>query len=96
MVKDKNIQEAEKFVYLGCKVREDGDIRNEVGIRIRQAGTAFRNMERVMNENGMSFRTKFNLFNSFVSSVLLYGSQSWKGLKEIRESVSRFESVCLR
>ena len=53
-------------------------------------------MEKVRNENGMSLRTKLKLFNSIVLSVLLYGSESWKGLREIEERVRRFESVCLR
>ena len=96
MIEDESIQEVEKFVYLGCEVRKDGDIRNEVGIRIGKAGAAFRNMERVWNENGISLRTKLKLFNSIVLSVLLYGCESWKGLKEIEERVRRFESGCLR
>ena len=96
MIEDEILQEVEKFVYLGCEVRKDGDIRNEVGIRIGKAGAAFRNMEKVWKENGMSLRTKLKLFNSIVLSVLLYGCESWKGLREIEERVRRFESGCLR
>ena len=96
VIEDERIREVEKFVYLGCEVRKDGDIRNEVGIRIGKAGAAFRNMERVWNENGMTLRTKLKLFNSIVLSVLLYGCESWKGLREIEERVRRFESGCLR
>ena len=36
-------------------MRNDGDIRNEVGVRIGMAGAAFRNMEKVWNENGKSY-----------------------------------------
>ena len=95
VIEDKILEEV-KFAYLGCAVRKDGDIRNEVGIRIGKAGAAFRNMEKVWNENGMSLRTKLKLFNSIVLSVLLYGCESWKGLREIEERVRRFESGCLR
>ena len=90
------LQEVDKFVYLGCEIRKDGDIRNEVSIRIGKAGAAFRNMEKVWNEDGMSLRTKLKLFNSIVLSVLLYGSETWKGLREVEERVRRFESGCLR
>lgn len=96
IIEGETLQEVEKFVYLGCEMRNDGDIRNEVGIRIGKAGAAFRNMVKVWNENGMSLRTKLKLFNSIVLSVLLYGSESWKGLREIEERVRRFESGCLR
>ena len=91
-----DIKEVEKFMYLGCELRQDGDIRNEIGIRIGKAGSAFRMMNKVWNENGMSLATKLKLFNSIVISVLLYGCESWKGLKEIENRVRRFESTCLR
>ena len=83
-------------MYLGCEMQNDGDIRNEIGIRIGKAGAAFRAMENVWNESGMSLRTKLKLFNSIVLSVLLYGSESWKGLRQVEDRVRRFESICLR
>ena len=49
IIEDECIQEVEKLVYLGCEVRKGGDVRNEVGIRINKACTAFRKMERVWN-----------------------------------------------
>ena len=67
------------------RMRKDGDIRNEVGIRYGKAGAAFRNMVRVWNESGLSLRTKLKIFNSIVLSVLLYACKSWKWLKEIEE-----------
>ena len=36
-IEDNAMREVEKFVYLGCEIRKDGDIRNEVGIRIGKA-----------------------------------------------------------
>ena len=90
------MREVEKFVYLGCEIRKDGDIRDEVGIRIGKAGTAFRTMSNVWNEDGISVKTKLKLLNSIVMSVLMYGCESWKGLREIEERVRRFESGCLR
>ena len=83
VIEDKSIQEVEKFVYLGCEVRKDGDIRNKVGIRIGKAGAEFRNMNKVWNESGVSLRTKLKLINSIVLSVLFYRCKSWKGIKEI-------------
>ena len=42
VIEDENIQEVEKLVYLGCEVRKDGNIRNEVGTRIGKAGAELR------------------------------------------------------
>ena len=66
-IENEPIQEVGKFVYLGCEVSKDVGISNEVSIRIDNAGAAFRNMEKVWNEDGMSFRTKLKLLNSLVT-----------------------------
>ena len=81
---------------LGCEMRNEGDIKNWVSIRIGKAEAAFRNMEKVWIENCMSMCTKIKLFNSIILSVLWYGSESWKGLREIEERVRRFKSVYIR
>ena len=91
-----NLKEVEQFTYLGCNITNDGDIRNEINIRIGKAGAAFRNMSKVWSNRIISLRTKIRLYDSIVTSILLYGSESWKGLKEIEERVRIFESGCLR
>ena len=83
-------------MYLGCEVRNNGDVACEVGIRIGKAGAAFRNIQRVSNENGVSLRPKLKIFKSIGLSVLLYECESWKCLKDFEERVKRFESGCLR
>ena len=96
IIDDTDLKEVEKFTYLGCEIRNDGDVRNEVGIRIGKAGAAFRMLDKVWNAHNVSLSTKLKLFNSIVISVLIYGYESWKGLKEIENRVRRFESGCLR
>ena len=32
-----DLKEVEKFTYLGCEFRKDGNVRNEVGNRIEKA-----------------------------------------------------------
>ena len=91
-----DLREVEKFVYLGCEIRQDGDVRNEVGIRIGKAGSSFRMLHKVWNAHNVTLPTKLKLFNSIVISVLIYGCESWKGLKEVENRVRRFESGCLR
>ena len=38
------LKEVEKITYLGCEIRRDSNIRNEVGIRIGKAEYAFRTL----------------------------------------------------
>ena len=39
-----DLKEVDKFTYLGCSITNDGDVRNEIGIRIGKAGAAFRRL----------------------------------------------------
>ena len=96
IIDNTELKEVEKFTYLGCEIRQDGNIRNEVGIRVGKAGSAFRTLNKVWNAQNISLSTKLKLFSSIVISILIYGCESWKGLKEIENRVRRFESGCLR
>ena len=90
------LKEVEKFTYLGCDIRQDGNIRNEVGIRIEKVGSAVRTLNKVWNAQNISLLKKLKLFNSIVVSILIYGCESWKGLKEIEKRLRTFESGYLR
>ena len=75
---------------------EDGDVRREIRTRIGKASSAFNNMKKVWSSSGISRKTKLKLFNATVMAVLLYGCESWKGLRDVELRVRRFESNCLR
>ena len=95
-IDEATLLEVDKFSYLECKLGKDGDIQNEVGIRIVKASSAFRDLSKVRNEDGISLQTKLKIFNSIVVSILTYVCESWKGLKEIEERLRCFENGCLR
>ena len=96
IIDDTYLEEVEKFTYLGCEIRNDGDERNEVGIRIGKVGGAFRMLDKIWNAHKVLLSNKLKLFNGIVISVLIYGSDSWKGLQEIENIVRRIQSGCLR
>ena len=52
-------------------------------------------MKNVWN-NGKILKTKLKLFNSIIVSVLVYGCETWKGLKKVENRLRVFESNCLR
>ena len=91
-----NLKEVDGFTYLGSRICKDGDIRSEVNIRIGKASYAYDCLKNVWKEDRVSLQTKLKLFNAIVISVLLYGCETWKGLKEVEDRMRRFESNCLR
>ena len=91
-----DLKEIDKFTNLGCSIAKDSDVRNEIGIRIGKACAVVRSMSKVWNSSNISLKTKIKLYDSIITAILLYGRESWKGLKEIEERIRRFESGCLR
>ena len=65
-IEEAAVREVDKFVYLGCELQKDGDIRNEINIRIGKASVAFRDLSRVWNENGISLRTKLKILKGLL------------------------------
>jgi len=55
----------------------------------------FSKMENVWNNEKISLETKGKLFNSTIISILMYRSETWKGLKEVENRLPVFESNCL-
>ena len=90
------IGEVDSFEYLGSVVYKDEDVRKEVGIRIGKAGSIFSKMKKIWNSRGISLNTKIKLFNGTVIPIVMYGSETWKGLKDVENSLRVFESNCLR
>ena len=65
-------------------------------VRIGKAGAVFSKMKNVWNNRGLSLKSKLKMFNGTVTSISLYGCETWKGLKEVETKVRVFESNCLR
>ena len=70
------IREVDKFVYLSCELRKDGDIRSEISIRTGMSSAAFKGLSRIWTKNCISLKTKLMTFSSIVISVSTYGSVS--------------------
>ena len=74
----------------------DGNIREEVNIRIRKEAGAFKKLRNIWKSRKISRRTKIRLYVSNVRSVLLYGAETWRTTKKIESKVRGFEGRCLR
>ena len=95
-VEGQELENVDRFDYLGSTLCEGGDVRREVRSRIGKALAAFNQLKNVWNSTGYTRKTKLQLFNGFVMAVLLYCCESWKGMRDIELRVRSFESNCLR
>ena len=53
-------------------------------------------MNKVWDAHNISLATKLKPINGVMITILICGCESWKQLKEIENSVRKFESGCLR
>ena len=83
-----NINEVEKFVYLGSVVNKDGGTEEEC--RFNKARYAFNTLRQIWRSTALSVRNKIRIFNTNVKSVLLYGSETWRVTKTSTQKLQTF------
>jgi hypothetical protein len=71
------IKQVDKFSYLGSLITEDGEWDVEIKRRIGMAKNTFYKLEKVLRNRKMLMSTKKRVLDSYVMSVLLYGSECW-------------------
>ena len=71
------VEEVTSFKYLGATLRKDGTCSTEVRIRIASAMEAIARLSRIWRCKAISLASKFRLYRSVVTSILLYGCETW-------------------
>ena len=74
-VNGEDLPKTEEFTGLGSTVRCNGGAGNNVKNRFRKARNALRMFNKVWRFQQYSTKTKLKLYQSCVSSILLYGSE---------------------
>ena len=85
------MKEVESFVYLGSVIDQQGGTDRDVTARVGKARGAFVMLKKVWASREISLETK--LFNS--KAVLLYGSETWRMTKTLRQKIQTFFNTCL-
>ena len=76
-----DIEEVEKFVYLGAMVTTTGGAGEDISARLGKAQTVFCNLKNIWKNSQLSINTKRRIFRSSVLAVLLYGCETWQMIK---------------
>ena len=82
--------------YLGAALCNDGTCSAEVRIRFASVTAAMARLNRIWRSNTNSFASKFMLYKSLVTSILLYGCETWTLLANSEKRIQAFETKCLR
>ena len=95
-VNNKDIEEVDKFVYLGATLTKTGGAGEDINRRISLARTAFLKLDPVWRNAAISTNTKLRVFKSNVLAVLLYNSETWRITETDKNKLNVFQRRCLR
>ena len=72
------LEKVSEFTYLGSSINEDSSCEKEIDKRIALGTWKFSELRKPLwNQSCISLRTKMQIYQSLVLSVVLYGSESW-------------------
>ena len=96
MIAGEQIEEVDKFRYLGNIVSKKGGTDEDIHARIGKARQAFAMLRPIWRSTALTTRTKLRVFGSNVKAVLLYGAETWRLTKELKQKLQVFINKCLR
>lgn len=97
IVQGQPLKWVEQFKYLGSQFHQNGSLTPEIKYRIQLAATAFQRLHHpFFKQQHIRLRTRMQAFDSLVTSVLLYGSESWAFTADTLRPLRVFHHRCLR
>ena len=71
VLNEEPLEEVEDFTYLGSILSKDNGAGKDIKARLNKGRSAFAQLQPIWKANNYSLRTKLQLYNSNVKSVLL-------------------------
>jgi len=86
----------ETFKYLGSTLNENMTSQNEITTRLAIATSQLAKLSNIWNSKKIKVKTKIKLMHALITSVVLYGCESWTLNKRLEERLNAFEMRCFR
>ena len=96
VVNGMQVENVNKFTYLGSIITADGEVEADINSRIGKAGAVFRNLQSIWRSSNITERLKVKLLQSVVLPTCLYASETWKISVKIKKKLDAFQQKCLR
>ena len=84
------------FIFLGSKIRTDGDCSHETKRHLLLGRKAMTNLDSILKSRDIILPTKVHLVKSMVFSIVTYGCESWTIKKTECRRIDAFELWCWR
>jgi len=96
LIAGKRMEEVDEFTYLGSIVRKKGGSDKDIQARIGKATLAFAMLKPIWRSTALTTGTKLRIFASNVKAVLLYGSETLRLTKGLKQKLQVFINKSLR
>ena len=83
-------------LFLGSKIRADGDCSYEIKRHLLLGRKTVTNLDSILKSRDITLPTKFCLVKAMVFSVIMYGCESWTIKKAVHQRIHAFELWCRR
>lgn len=93
---DEGIERVDKFCYIGSIIIVDGGVTEDVNKCINKAKRAFATLRPIWRSEESRAKTYFQIFESNVKSVLIYGCETWKETKHLTHKLQVFINRSLK
>jgi len=79
------------FISLGSKITADGDCSHEIKRRLLLGRKTMTNLDSILKSRNITLPTKVRMVKAMVSSVVMYGCESWTIKKTECQRIDAFE-----
>jgi len=94
------LENVEKFAYLGSNMTYYLDCSKEIAVRIAKAiakATAnLKALDKIWKSKAITLETKLSILKSCVFSTMLYGCETWTVTKRCESRILSFDRKCYR
>ena len=90
----KTMETVTDIIFLGSKIRADGDCSHEIRRRLLLGMKVMTNLDSILKSRDVTLSTKVHLVKAMVFPVVMYGCESWTIRKAEPERIDVFELWC--
>ena len=90
------VKSTKKFTYLGSVMSVEDGALSDIKARLAKARNAFSNLNSIWRTNKYSLDLKLKIYNSNVKSILMYGAETWRFVRNDFNKLNVFHTKSLR
>ena len=89
----KNVETASDFIYIGFRIKEDGDCSHKIKRCLLLGRKVMTNIDQILKSKDITLLTKVHLVKAMVLPIVMYTCESWTIKKAAHRRIDAFKLV---